>query len=659
MQMGRNWLRHCLLAALSIGSIPIAAASQSQLIVVHKGGHANAFALSDHAFKATAAACDDDSVVFAFVVAPADGVNAVSLHRGTDTSRDINLELTLTCSNIDGRASIPFDGGGGNAVRGTDYTTTPGVASLPLSVDGTGLSAGATVSVQVLDGSGSTDDRSFNILRQAGSFEGQGASGTPIVGVVPGSSAPIVVVTITGGTPIDEAAGLLDGLDPAASQVAQAVQDFCQPGFGGGADQPGCAATRDASDVVGDVNTPSAVRDEASLVLEHNLLAISPDETTALAFNGRQLVTNQESNLSQRLTALHSRTASGASLEGLTLINDGIPLSLGGLGDSFKADTLKADDDDTSDNQANEEKRTLLGGTRWGVWANGTLGRSERDRELGNAGFDNSTYSLTGGADYRFTNHFFLGAAIGLSRLNSTFGNDQGSLDADARSLHVYSGYTADSGLALDGSLSYTSSDYDLKRVIELYQLTPDGLGFTSLGRDIASSSPSVRQFTGSVGLTYTIIRNVWTFAPQAQLLYIRSDYSAFSETGPSAFNLDYAKRSDNGTSFSAGIYVDRSFATTLGAFRPYSRLLYYADSGGSPDDLFASFVVPNLDGSHTSLRLAMAKPDSRYGTIELGMGYSRPIGTRTVDFNIGAMELFDSNNLRRWGVRLDARIPF
>ncbi|MGA8277973.1 MAG: autotransporter outer membrane beta-barrel domain-containing protein [Rhodanobacteraceae bacterium] len=659
MQMGRDLLRLCLAAGLTIGSIPIAAASQSQLIVVHKGGHASAFALRNHALKAAAATCDDDSVVFAFVVTPADGVNNVRLRRGIDTSRDINLELTLTCSNIDGRASIPFDGGGGNAVRGTDYTTTPGVASLPLSMDGTGLSAGATVSVQVLDGNGATDERVFNILRQAGSFEGQGASGTPIVGVVPGSSAPIVVVTIVGGTPIDQAAGLLEGLDPAASEVAQAVEEFCRPGFGGGADQPGCAATRDASDLIGDVNTPPAVRDEAAIVLENNLRAISPDETTALAFNGRQLVLNQESNLSQRLTELHSRTPPGSSLEGLTLISNGVPLSLSGLGDSFKADALKADDNDTSDNQANEEKRTLLGGTRWGVWVNGTLGRSKRDRELGNAGFDNSTYSLTSGVDYRFTNHFFLGAALGLSRLNSTFSNDQGSLDADARSLHVYTGYTGDSGLALDGSFSYTSSDYSLKRVIELYQLTPDGTGFTSLGRDIASSDPSARQFTGSIGLTYTIIRNVWTFAPQAQLLYVRSRYSAFSETGPSAFNLDYAKRNDHGTSFSAGIYVDRSFATTLGAFRPYSRLLYYADGGGTPEDLFASFVAPNIDGSHTTLRLAMAKPDSRYGTIELGMGYSRPIGTRTVDFNIGAMELLDSNNLRRWGVRLDARVPF
>jgi hypothetical protein len=54
-----------------------------------------------------------------------------------------------------------------------------------------------------------------------------------------------------------------------------------------------------------------------------------------------------------------------------------------------------------------------------------------------------------------------------------------------------------------------------------------------------------------------------------------------------------------------------------------------------------------------------MAEPDRRYATLELGLGFSRPIGTRTVDFNFGGMELVDANNLRRWAVRADVRVPF
>ncbi|HET6545899.1 MAG TPA: autotransporter outer membrane beta-barrel domain-containing protein [Rhodanobacteraceae bacterium] len=653
MRSGPGLLRVLLATGLAVAAADATAAT-SQLVVVHKGGHASAFALRNHALQSTAAVCEGDDVVFAFVVAPADGVDNLQLRRGVDTGADIHLELTVTCSNITGRAVIPFDAGGGTAVRGSDYSSTGGAAMLPLAVEGSG-SAGATVSVQVLDGAGTSGgDVTFDILRRDGSFQGQGASGTPIVGVVPGSSSPIVVVTILAGTTIDEAADIVDGLDLAAREVSAAVDEFCRIGSGGGSDSPGCEATRRAADLIGNPATPADVRDAAITVLENNLRAISPDETTGLAFNARELALRQHDNLASRLSALHSRTTSGASLEGLTLVSNGMPLSLDGL-----ADGLEAGDDDADSNQANEEKRTLLGGTRWGFWLNGTLGGSDRDRVAGNAGFDSHTWSLTSGIDYRFNSHFFLGAAIGYSSFDSDFSNDQGALNADARSLHAYGGYTSDSGLALDGSLSYARSDYDLERVVELFQLTPDGTGYTSLGRDLAVGHPEVRQLSASIGLTYTIMRETWTFAPQAQLLYLQTNYDAFSENGPSDFNLAYPERESDGHSLSAGIYIDRTWATTVGAFRPYTRLLYYADSGGSPPDLLSNFLTPNADGSQTNLRLAMAEPDQRYGTVEFGLGFSRPIGSRTVDFNFGGMELFDSSDLRRWAVRMDVRVPF
>jgi outer membrane autotransporter protein len=649
-------LRFFLAIGVLIAALPAVAASPSQLVVVHKDGHAHAYALRMHALNATSAICDNDDVIFAFVAAPTDGVANVRLRHGVDSGAQINIELTAICSNITGRAVLPFDAGGGNAVRGVDYSATAGVATLPLTTNGAGGSAGTTVTVQLLDSSGAASgERTFNILRQAGSFQGNAASGAPIVGVIPGSATPVVVVTLLPGTSIDQAAAVVSGLDAAAREVSAAVDEFCRIGSGGGSANAGCDATRRAATLIGDPTTPPAVRNAAITVLENNLRAISPDETTALAFNAFQIALNQQDNLSSRLTALHSRTASGASLDGLSLVSNGIPLSLSGLADVLKA----AAGDDPSSNQANEEKRTLLGGTRWGFWVNGTLGGSDHDRVVGNSGFDSNTWSLTSGVDYRFNSHFFLGGAIGYSKFDSTFSNDQGSLAADARSLHFYGGYTADSGLALDASLSYTRSSYDLKRVVELYQLSPDGTSYTSLGRDLAHSQPDVSQLTGSIGLTYTIMQGTWTFAPQAQILYLHSAYGAFAEAGPSAFNLVYPQQRSNGRSLSAGIYIDKTYATTVGAFRPYTRVLYYADSGGTPPDLFASFLAPNADGSHTQLRLVMAEPDRRYATLELGLGFSRPIGTRTVDFNFGGMELVDANNLRRWAVRADVRVPF
>ncbi len=650
--IGSHWLCAGLLAGCAMAAAPAFASNASQLVVVHADGRASSFALRSNAAQASAAACDSSDVIFAFVATPTGGITQLKLRRGTDSQ--IGIDVSTTCSRIEGRAVISFDAGGGTAVSGSDYTSTPGVAMLPLHLDGSASSASATVSIQLPDGANAaSNERTFNILRQIGSFQGDTGNGQPVIGSVPGSSTPLVEVTLLAGKTIDQAAGIINGLDPAAREVSAAVENFCDSKSGGGSSSLGCQSTRRAADLIGDPNTPPAARNAAQTVLDNNLRAISPDETTAVAFNARQLATNQQDNLAARVSTLHSRTTSGASVASLSLVNNGVPLSLGGL-DSL----LNAGDDDTSANQANEDNRTLLGGARWGFWVNGTLGGSDRDRVAGNSGFDSHTWSLTSGVDYRFNSHFFLGGALGYSRFDSTYSDNQGTLDADARSLHVYGGYTADSGLALDTSLSYTRSDYDLKRVVELFQLSADGTSYSSLGRDIAHSSPAAGQLSTSLGVTYTIMRGTWTFSPQAQVLYLRSDFDAFAESGPSSFNLAYPDRSSNGTSLSAGVYVDKAFATTIGAFRPYSRLLYYSDRGSTPD-LFANFVTPNPDGGHTSLRLTTEQPDRLYGTIEIGLGFSRPIGTRTWDFNFAAMQLFDSGDLSRWALRLDMRVPF
>jgi outer membrane autotransporter protein len=332
----------------------------------------------------------------------------------------------------------------------------------------------------------------------------------------------------------------------------------------------------------------------------------------------------------------------------LTSVGNGIPLSLGSL-----SSLLKVDDDDSA---RNEEKRTLLGGTRLGLWVSGTLGGSKSDRRNGNSGFKSDTCDLTSGLDYRFTDTFFAGAAIGYSRMSADYALDQGSLDANATSLHVYSGYSIPNGFSLDGSLSYSRSDYTQNRVIELFALNADGSGYASLGRDVALGKPKVTQSGANIGLTWTLMRGTWTFAPQAQLSVLRTNYDAFVERGPSAFNLSYADRQGNSTSFSVGSYIDRSFATSVGAFRPYLRAYLFADSGSS-NDLLTRFVLDGTNGQ-TPLSISMQEPDRRYGTAELGLGFSRPIGTRTVDFNAGFMKTFSFQDLDRWALRLDVRIP-
>ena len=637
--------------------LPVPAQAVQQLVIVRKGGQSSTHVLPAQTAKgggaAAMAVCSDASVAFAFV-AEARDTGVVELQQGSDASRDFVIDVSLTCSTLTGTALVPFDANGGTAVNGVDYRSTAGMALLDLTAAATNPGGGPTVAaavrIDLLDSTPSgTAPLTFAIVRREGSFQGSWPDGTPTVGVLPGSNEALVAVSILPRATIDDGAGQIPGIDPAATSVVTATTTFCGRA-GGGNDSVGCRETQRAANRLADPSTPAAERDAATAVLENNLLAIAPDETTALAFVAPRIASGQLDNVALRLAAMRSGGGSGSlSTDGLMLRNGAVPLSLSAL-----PAVLRADGDESA---ANEEKRTLLGGTRLGLWINGTIGAGDRDRRNAASGFDADMHELTFGVDYRFTDTFFAGAALGFSRFDADFDRDQGAIEADARSLHAYAGYSLSNGLAFDGSLSTMRSDYVQRRVIELYALDAAGTGITSLGRDVARGDVDVDQVAGSLGVTWTFMRDVWTIAPQAQLALVRTDYGAFTESGPSTFNLEYAKQQRSGRSFSAGSYVDRTFATSVGAFRPYVRAFFYADSGSSRD-LVANFALANDDGSHTAFRLPMEEADTRYGSAELGLGFSRPIGTRTVDFNAGYMQMFGFDGWDRRALRLDVRIP-
>jgi uncharacterized protein YhjY with autotransporter beta-barrel domain len=155
--------------------------------------------------------------------------------------------------------------------------------------------------------------------------------------------------------------------------------------------------------------------------------------------------------------------------------------------------------------------------------------------------------------------------------------------------------------------------------------------------------------------LTWSVQRDAWTFAPTAQYQFISADIDGFSESGDSIYLLRYGKQHIITRSLSAGLYVDFTDATAVGTFRPYSRILWYADSGTGSRNLIANFLS---DGTAFN-DVQVAEPDRNYGTAELGLGFRRPIGTRTVDFNVGVLGVFGFEAFHRWALRADVRVPF
>ena len=610
------WLALALLAALPAQAW---AAAQARLVVVHEGGRMRTVLLplaDGRLAKAASAACADAGVMFAFTEEALP--SAAPVISRSDRVGQVGVRVTLTCANLE-PVGVELTYGIQQGAGPVGYVVNP---QARVSLSGAGSGAMADFRVDIPE-SAPAQDEHFTLRREAGQFSGE-MHGVPMLGTIAAADAPILRATITGAIlpsqPPDGLGGRGD--DPWAPGIYRDLHGFCSaPERRAG---PECQAL---ARLVAEGDTDGLIQ---------VLRAVSPEKATALAPSSVGLMTTQIGNVAMRISQLLHGLGGGLDASGLALAGGGGSFTLG--------EVLNAGED------PNEEQRTLLGGTRWGLWINGMIGAGDAARHAGNAGFEFDNWSLTGGVDYRLTDTLFFGVASGFSRLSSEFGGGRDRLDANTRALHLYGGFSGLRGLSLDGSVSWVRSRFDLDRYLP-------GPGSTDLLQldSLVQGSPDAVQRAAALGATWYLQSDIWTIAPMLQYQWIGTRVDAFEERGASIFRLAYSRQDLVTRSLSGGLYGDVTLATGVGSFRPYGRALWYANSGSGARNLLAEFV----EGGAPMNAVVAAEPDRSYATLELGLGFRRPIGTRTVDFNLGALKLFGHEDAERWSVRGDVRIPF
>ncbi len=606
------------LLALLVGQLPpvsAAAGSWGRHVVVYRSGVVKSFALG---VQPKDGACTDPAVAFEFneQTDPANGNLTVAGAQGTTASGAIRVELSCVQAGVTmTQLNIPYQ------VR-----AQPSGVVIGLSPDSITSVTGGDIHVAVEVTTPSDVNRATVIDRGAGSYFAE-ENGSFFGGSIPGRQGVLDIEIEP--NPFDQGLPTSSG-GGAQETTEQDVANYCT----NNASDPLCAAL--AKEGVSAVEVTSIVD------------AVSPQAATAVPNSVNQIAASQLGNISSRLADLVHGRNTGFSTSGLNLETSAGTLSLADV-----VSVLNAAGDDN-----NEERRTLLGGTRWGGWFNGTIGRGSRSRTAGNTGFDFDNYSVTGGVDYRFTDQFYAGVGLGYAQLDSDYGDRGGSLRGNTWSLHGYGVYVLPNDFSIDGSLSWARGNFDQRRsmwaireIVEVDQ--GDALGSTD-----------VNQLSGGIGVSW-IHRGggdekAWTFMPQAQYQFVHTEIDGFVEhgcqqgSGTANYCLRFPEQNQVTRSLSMGAYLDRIFAKEQGVFRPYARALFFVDSGTGVRMLSAQFVT-----SAVPIRVLVDEPDRRYGTIELGMGFSRPVGTRVIDMNFGAMKIFGQDNFDQWAVRADFRVPF
>ncbi|SDY36637.1 PASTA domain, binds beta-lactams, partial [Allochromatium warmingii] len=155
------------------------------------------------------------------------------------------------------------------------------------------------------------------------------------------------------------------------------------------------------------------------------LKALTNSNADAAGISGIQTGTQQLTNLNTRLLALR-RGATGIDLRGLALMADGQVLS--GRELTLLTESGQSGGGASADNPFG----------RWGFFLNGRVDFGNRSQTDNQTGFDFRITGITGGIDYRFSEKFIAGGALGYSSNSTNFDVYGGSLDTKTLHLAAY-----------------------------------------------------------------------------------------------------------------------------------------------------------------------------------------------------------------------------
>nr|WP_186363511.1 putative Ig domain-containing protein [Rhizobium sp. ACO-34A] len=255
---------------------------------------------------------------------------------------------------------------------------------------------------------------------------------------------------------------------------------------------------------------------------------------------------------------------------------------------------------DTTDGQAPVSASagcSPIAGGDLAFWSGGSVNLGDSSGKDGASDIDHTTVSLTAGLDYRLTDTFIGGVAIGFSRDRSDIGDSGTTSVNKAASATLYGLYQPGGGFFVDGLLGAGILDFDSLRI-------------TSMTGQAAEASRSGRQFYAAVTGGYDYRIGEVSLSSYGRLSGSRSILDSVQESGTDWENaLIGRQQADSVTAtldLSVGYDIDLESAVltpelTLDFSHDFlsssDTTVTYADSGWPID-----YVVPGSDSSRDRL---------------------------------------------------------
>jgi outer membrane autotransporter protein len=271
--------------------------------------------------------------------------------------------------------------------------------------------------------------------------------------------------------------------------------------------------------------------------------------------------TVQTSNIGLRLQALR-QGATGVSLSGL-------PLKLAGPSDPA---------DGMGSPSALAKPNALASSlpSRLGAFANVQGSFGNQDVTAREPGFDFHTVGATVGADYRFTDQFFLGLAGSYLRTSLDLAASAGDSTANGYSLSAYTNYYILERLYVDGIATFGWNTYDTERK-------------NTGGNGTARGNTDGPQYSFSVGSGYDFNVGPFTFGPAARVDYVRVRIDGYHETGAGPSNARIGSQTIESLTTNVGGQARYAISTAWGVLSPFVRAEWVHEFEGDSRTVTAS----------------------------------------------------------------------
>ena len=212
------------------------------------------------------------------------------------------------------------------------------------------------------------------------------------------------------------------------------------------------------------------------------------------------------------------------------------------------------------------------------IWVKPYLYVADQNGDNSYFGYTHDYVGLSAGADYRFAEHFLVGALIGYADGSVDYDTVDAETDMESTYVGLYGAAVLDD-FYLHAQATWFMHDFDTTRDLDF------------IGRT-ASSDHDADELAATLGCEYLGFQpGGWSVIPGLAFEYSYYDEDGFDESGAGSFNLEGDSVDYDTLASRLGVRINKKFDLTGGAFIPEFKAAWVHEFGDTDRDITARFA--------------------------------------------------------------------